>query len=244
MKQVGWNGHPMGEPIAHPEETAMSKRSIAVGALALTALAGTAFTFGGWCVITVEDLPEYVTVGKPTEIAFTIRQHGMTLMDRLQPVISAKNGTAEVKADASGLISGRYTAKLVVPKDGNWTVTINSGFMGNKVTLAPIPAIAAGATPPKPAIAADRGERLFIAKGCVTCHVHEEVAGSGLVKVGPNLTPKRYQPEFLARFLADPSIARTPGKNEIMPKLELRPVEVVAITAFLNNEKQALGARH
>jgi mono/diheme cytochrome c family protein len=234
----------MGEPIAHPEETAMSKRPITVAALALAALAGTAFTFGGWCVITVDDLPEYVTVGKPTEIAFTIRQHGLTLMDRLQPVISAKSGTAEVKANATGWVSGRYTATLVVPKDGNWTVTINSGFMNNKATLAPIPAIAAGATPPKPAIVADRGERLFIAKGCVTCHVHGEVAGSGLVPVGPNLTPKRYQPDFLAKFLADPSIARTPGAKEIMPKLELKPIEVVAITAFLNNEKQALGVRH
>ena len=232
----------MGEPIAHPEETAMFKRPITVAALAFAAIAGTAFTFGGWCVITVDDLPEYVTVGKPTEIAFTIRQHGMTLMDRLQPVISAKSGTAEVKANASAAKeSGRYTATLVVPKDGNWTVTINSGFMNNKATLAPIPAIAAGATPPKPAIAADRGENLFIAKGCVTCHVHGEVTGSGSVAVGPNLTPKRYQPDFLAKFLADPSIARTPGKNEIMPKLELKPIEIVALTAFLNNEKQAVG---
>jgi len=221
----------------------MSKRPLTVAALALAALAGTAFTFGGWCVVTVDDLPEYVTVGKPTEITFTIRQHGMTLLDNLQPVIGAKNGTAEVKANATTKGSGRYSASLVVPKGGDWTVTIHSGFMGNKVNLAPIPAIAAGATPPKPAIAADRGERLFIAKGCVTCHVHEEVAGSGLIKVGPNLTPKRYQPDFLAKFLADPSIARTPGKQEIMPKLELKPLEVVAITAFLNNERQVSSSK-
>ena len=84
----------MGEPIAHPEETAMSKRPITVAALALAVLAGTAFTFGGWCVITVEDLPEYVTVGKPTEITFTVRQHGMTLLNLLQPAISAKNAKA------------------------------------------------------------------------------------------------------------------------------------------------------
>jgi mono/diheme cytochrome c family protein len=222
----------------------MSKRPITVAALALAALAGTAFTFGGWCVVTVEDLPEYVTVGKPTEITFNVRQHGVSLLNFLHPTIFAKSGEAEVKADATpakGL--GRYTATLVVPKDGDWTVTINSGFLGNKMALAPIPAIAAGATPPKPAIAADRGERLFIAKGCVTCHVHEEVAGSGLVKVGPNLTPKRYQPDFLAKFLVDPSIARTPGKNEIMPQLELKPVEIVAITAFLNNEKQVSARR-
>jgi len=221
----------------------MSKR-LTVAALALVALAGTAYTFGGWCVITVGDLPEYVTVGKPTEITFTIRQHGLTLMDNLQPVIAAKNGASEVKANAEAKGSGRYAASLVVPKGGDWTVTINSGFMNNRSTLAPIPAIAAGATPPKPPVAADRGKRLFVAKGCVTCHVHGEVTGSGLVSVGPNLTPKRYQPDFLAKFLADPSIARTPGKNDLMPKLELKPVEIAAIAAFINEEKQALGARH
>ena len=220
----------------------MSKR-LTVAALVLVALVGTAYTFGGWCVITVGDLPEYVTVGKPTEIAFTIRQHGLTLMDKLEPVIAAKNGASEVKANAEAKGSGRYTASLVVPKGGDWTVTINSGFMNNRSTLAPIPAIVAGATPPKPASGADRGERLFIAKGCVTCHVHGEVMGSGTVAVGPNLTPKRYQPEYLARFLADPSIARTPGKNEIMPKLELKPIEVAAIAAFINEDRQAVGTR-
>src|SRR5262249_41597930 len=168
---------------------------------------------------------------------------GMTLLDNLQPVIGAKNGTAEIKANATAKGSGRYSVSLVVPSGGDWTVTINSGFMGNKVTLAPIPAIDAGATPPKPTIAADRGERLFIAKGCVTCHVHEEVVGSGLVKVGPNLTPKRYQPDFLAKFLADPSIARTPGKNDIMPKLELQPVEIAALAAFINDQK-TVGTRY
>jgi mono/diheme cytochrome c family protein len=220
----------------------MSKR-LTVGALLLVALTGTAYTFGGWCVVTVDDLPEYVTVGKPTEITFTIRQHGVSLMDNLQPVIGAKNGEAEVKANATAKGSGRYSASLVIPKGGDWTVTINSGFMNNRSTLAPIPAIAVGATPPKPAIAADRGERLFIAKGCGTCHVHGEVTGSGFVAVGPNLTPKRYQPDFLAKFLADPSIARTPGKNEIMPQLELKPVEIAAIAAFINDQR-TLGTRH
>jgi mono/diheme cytochrome c family protein len=221
----------------------MSKR-LTVAALVLVALAGTAYTFGGWCVVTVDDLPEYVTVGKPTEITFTVRQHGVTLLNLLHPTIAAKSGEAEVTSNATpanGL--GRYTTTLVVPKNGNWTVTIKSGFMGNTTTLAPIPAIAAGATPPRPASAADRGERLFIAKGCVTCHVHEEVAGSGLVKVGPNLTPKRYQPDFLAKFLADPSIARTPGKNDIMPQLELKPLEIAAIAAFINDQR-TLGTRH
>ena len=98
----------------------MSKRPITVAALALAALAGTAFTFGGWCVVTVEDLPEYVTVGKPTEITFNVRQHGVSLLNFLHPTIFAKSGEVEVKADATpakGL--GRYTATLVVPKDGN-----------------------------------------------------------------------------------------------------------------------------
>lgn len=82
-----------------------------------------------------------------------------------------------------------------------------------------------------------RGHALYIAKGCTTCHVHAAVAGSGMIKAGPDLTPKRYQADYLARFLADPSIARTPGNTNTMPKLELKPIEIAALAAFINADR-------
>jgi mono/diheme cytochrome c family protein len=216
----------------------MSRRSVAFAGIAIAALAGSAYTFGGWAVTTMDDLPEYLTVGQPVDIAFKVRQHGAEPTSGLKPVVIATDGRSEVRVAAMPKGLGTYHAPLVVPRAGDWTITINTEFRPSDITLRPIPAIASGATPPRARPAAERGERLFIAKGCVTCHVHSAVAGSGNLKVGPDLTPKRYQAEYLAKFLADPSIARTPGVTAVMPKLELKPTEIAALTAFLNNDRQ------
>jgi hypothetical protein len=218
----------------------MTRRLLPILAVALSAVAASAFTFGrgGWAVITVEDLPEHLVAGKPVTLSFVVRQHGMTMLGGLRPTVIAKSGNAEVKASAiAGMKAGSYNSTLVVPAIGDWTITIASGFMNNNATLAPIPAIAAG-TPARVIAAAERGKQLYIAKGCTTCHVHGAVEASGRINIGPNLTPKRYQAEYLAKLLEDPSIAKTPGQQNTMPKLELKPTEVAAITAFINSERQ------
>jgi len=218
----------------------MSRRLLPLFAVALSAVAASAFTFGrgGWAVITVEDLPEHLVAGKPVDLSFLVRQHGMTLLSGLRPMLVAKSGKAEVQVAANpGKKFGGYSATLVVPTAGDWTITIASGFMNNNVTLAPLAAMSPNASP-RVIAAADRGKQLFIAKGCTTCHVHGAVEGSGKISVGPNLTPKRYQAEYLAKLLDDPSIAKTPGQMNTMPKLELKPTEVAAITAFINSERQ------
>ena len=218
----------------------MSRRLLPFFAVALSAVAASAFTVGrgGWAVITVEDLPEHLVAGKPVELTFLVRQHGMTLMSGLRPTVFAKSGKAEVQASAiPGKKFGSYSSTLVVPTTGDWTITIASGFLNNNVTLAPLAAIGASATP-RVMAAADRGRQLYIAKGCTTCHVHGAVEGSGKVKTGPELTPKRYQAEYLAKLLDDPSIAKTPGQMNTMPKLELKPTEVTALAAFINADRQ------
>jgi cytochrome c peroxidase len=88
--------------------------------------------------------------------------------------------------------------------------------------------------------AADRGLRLFVAKGCATCHVHPDVTGSGEVKVGPDLTGRRFEADYLRRFLAEPSIATTRGPDGFeMPDLNLAPQEIAALTAFINGTRAA-----
>src|SRR6185503_20036307 len=60
---------------------------------------GTAFAFsgvavarlGGWAVVTVENPPDVLVAGKATEMTFTVRQHGMSLMSDLRPSIDAVN---------------------------------------------------------------------------------------------------------------------------------------------------------
>lgn len=57
-----------------------AKRMMLVGLFTLPAAA---FTFGGWAVVTVEDIPEYAVAGRPFDLTFTVRQHGMGLLDKL-----------------------------------------------------------------------------------------------------------------------------------------------------------------
>jgi hypothetical protein len=161
----------------------MSRRFLPVFVIILTAVATTAFTFGlgGWAVITVEDLPGHLVAGKPVELSFLVRQHGMTLLNGLRPTVFAKSGKTEVQASAiPGKKNGGYTATLVVPATGEWTITIASGFLNNTSTLAPLSAVAPGAPAPRVMAAADRGRQLFIAKDArpATCTARSKDRGA------------------------------------------------------------------
>jgi mono/diheme cytochrome c family protein len=194
--------------------------------------------FGGWAVITLEDLPDQVVVGQPVTLTFAVRQHGRTLLNGLSPRVEAKGGGQTVRAAAAPATgTGRYAASLTLPNAGTWTITVYSGFGNGNVTLMPLPAVSPGRAASEPALAT-RGQRLFVAKGCLTCHVHEAVQGSGTVKVGPDLSGRRYASEYLQRFLADPSIATTRAvSGEEMPNLNLAPREIAALAAFINGER-------
>ena len=193
--------------------------------------------FGGWAVITVEDLPDQVAVGQPVSLTFAVRQHGRTLLSGLSPRVEAKGGGQTVRAAAATATgTGRYTASLTLPNAGAWTITVYSGFGNSNLTLMPLPAVNPGRAASEPALAT-RGQRLFVAKGCLTCHVHDAVPASGAVKVGPDLSGRRYASEYLQRFLADPSIATTRAGGEEMPNLNLAPREIAALAAFINGER-------
>src|ERR1041385_156628 len=170
------------------------------GLLVLTSLAA----FGGWAAITVQDLPAYAVARQPLSLTFMVRQHGATPLPRLEPRVEAEVGgvTPAAVAQPDGE-TGRYTARLVLSRAGDWTITIHSGFMNSRVTLLPLTVIEPGATPPPAPVAAARGQALFVAKGCVTCHLHRDVTGSGVVSVGPELTGRTWPAEYLTRFLKD-----------------------------------------
>lgn len=196
--------------------------------------------YGGWAAITVEDLPDYGVVRQPLNLTFTVRQHGVTKLSNLEPRVEARGtGTNAAAVAVPGKEEGQYTARLVLPQAGEWTITIHSGFGNSKVTLEPMQVIDASATAPAALAAADRGRRLFVAKGCLTCHVHGDVSGSGVVAVGPELTNQRLAPEYLQRFLADPAMI---GSANRMPNLNLKQAEIGALIAFLNKAEGQTGA--
>jgi hypothetical protein len=186
---------------------------------------------GGWAVITVDELPDSIQAGKPVELSFMVRQHGFTLLDSLRPSISASYG----RLDATGTVRptdqrGRYRASFTIPSPGEWSITIRSGFGNSNVTLLPIPVIAHGESLTRPASDTDRGRRLFVAKGCVTCHEQ--------IEVGPRLAGKRFDATYIARFLASPpSTPSQPGRST-MPNLALETREIAVLVSYLNSDRQ------
>jgi len=206
----------------------------ALPALLLLPLIG---VYGGWAVVTVEDLPDYGVVRQPLNLTFTVRQHGVTKLSNLEPLVEARaRGVTTAAVAEPGKEAGQYTARLVLPQAGEWTITIHSGFMASRVTLLPMAVIEPTAQAPLAPPAADRGRRLFVAKGCVTCHLHRDVSGSGVVAVGPELTSRPLAAEYLQRFLADPSMV---GSGNRMPNLHLKPPEIAALIAFINTQREA-----
>lgn len=78
------------------------------------------------------------------------------------------------------------------------------------------------------------GMSLFLAKGCIVCHQNDKISTAGKdfvqARVGPNLTNLSIDPEFLRRWLKDPSAVK-PGTE--MPTLGLSDEEINALAVFL-----------
>ena len=52
------------------------QRRFGVVTVVAAALLSLAASFGGWAVLTVENLPDQLIAGKPYNLTFSIRQHG------------------------------------------------------------------------------------------------------------------------------------------------------------------------
>ena len=191
----------------------------------------TALYAGGWAIITLNDLPDYAAAGKPVTLTFAVRQHGLTLLSNLQPSVRAATpgGLSAKAAAVPGPNAGEYKAVLTLPQAADWIITIDSGFNSSAVTLPALKVIEAGSPSPVPFSPVTRGLRLFAAKGCVGCHRHLEVNPERTTDAKFDLTSRRFPPDYLAKFLADPSI-----KPAEMPNLHLKPEEIEALAAFIN----------
>lgn len=225
----------------------MTHRSYARALLGILLVPMLAFRLGGWAVITVDDLPEYVVAGKPFALSFMVRQHGSSPLNLLKPTIVVRSGDSSFSVPALWANErGRYSAMVTAPRAGEWTVTIHSGFMNSENTLLPLRAIVAGAAVPRVLAGAERGRRLFVAKGCVSCHMRgTETAANGMA-IGPDLTGRHYEADLVAKFLADPDaspLSRGASPAGIrMPMLDLKEREIAALVTYLNSERPVLGS--
>ena len=203
----------------------------------LAAAAGLAAHYGGWATVTVENLPDRLVSGQPYNMTFSVRAHGDELLADLSPRIDLTSGEQRMVARAVKTNRrGFYTATLDVPRAGDWSATIHTGFRDSKLKLMPIAVVPAKAAHRTVALTQpERGQRLFIAKGCVMCHENARAGTAQGYKIGPDLTHTRFATEYLKQFLADPSI-KPPTTEMRMPNLELKPAEIDALVAFINAE--------
>lgn len=179
--------------------------------------------------------------------AFTMAQ----AMPALQAVpTSASNPGDPLPAPSPMLVGGiagvvaLAGALLVMRQRKNrWAITLMAAaliFAGSGLVLA---ADIQSSPSQSPASASSKGYRsqvdygqaLFIAKGCLTCHTHQDTDqnASMQVGIGPDLSNFRADAAFLRRWLADPGAIKP---DTAMPNLGLGEAEIEALIAFLNAE--------
>jgi mono/diheme cytochrome c family protein len=201
---------------------------------------------GGWAVVTVDTLPESGVVVAPVRLLFTVRQHGHTPLDGLQPAVTAVADKDRITASvAPAGQPGRYEATFTFPRPAEWIITVDSGFGANsRLTLLPLPVVADAGHAPTPQTTVGRGLRLFVAKGCVTCH-QNKLGGNSSIGVAPALVPGKHPDGLLASILLKPEVvlAGRSAQTGGMPNLGLKADEVTALVAFINADGTAIASR-
>jgi hypothetical protein len=106
-----------------------------VAALAVAAPASS----GGWATVGFAPLPDGMSAGGTWTPTITIKQHGMTPLGGLAPVVEISDEAGAVtRFDATETSDlGVYAADVVFPTAGDWRVTIHSGFGDSHVTYGP-----------------------------------------------------------------------------------------------------------
>ena len=130
-----------------------------VGALVCALVVPTLASAGGWASVGFEPLPDGTDAGETWEATIFVKQHGITPLEGLQPVVMLeKTGSGEsttflATADEE---AGVYHADVVFPAAGDWRVTILSGFGDSKATYGPVtigePGAGGGASEPSQVI--------------------------------------------------------------------------------------------
>ena len=116
--------------------------------------------------------------------------------------------------------------------------------IGSFVTGSAVPAVEAGGGSSSEVVSdasisqVELGQRLFVAKGCITCHVNTKVPNSySYWSINPegatDLSNFSASPEILRIRMKDPSAAKSDTQ---MPQLNLSDAEIEALVAFINSE--------
>ena len=228
------------------------KRVVLVSCVAIVGILSGFTWLGGWAVVSVSNVPDAWVAGKPLQLSWLVKQHGVEPLYGLSPVLEARSGATTVRGSAAEFNEDGargYRGVITFPSPGVWQVTINSGFGRSKAVLVPWDVVDSASRirgtvedhlvrlGVERHTEAERGRRMFVAKGCVTCHLHSDVSIAGEVQdFGPNLSGRHFPANYLSEFLANPSTrASTDGRR--MPNPGLRETDIASLVAFINAGK-------
>ena len=112
---------------------------VVLGALVAALAVAAPASSGGWATVGFEPLPDGMSAGGTWTPTITVKQHGMTPLAGLAPVVEIYDEAGAVtRFDAAETSKvGVYEADVVFPTAGEWRLTIHSGFGDSHVTYGP-----------------------------------------------------------------------------------------------------------
>lgn len=217
---------------------------------------------GGWVVTTLEALPADVQAGQPIHMDFMVRQHGQTPVHLAEAYLHmVHQETGELMQIAANPVApeGRHRVTVTFPHPGVWVCTfVPSPFAANgEIKITVIEGDRRPKSPPSTGFSSwldwlrqwfahpgraqtqsptltpvEQGKILFVAKGCVSCHRHDQVVVPWSTAHGRDLSNYSAEPDFVHHWLRN-AWALTAGQQWRMPTLELGDSEIDALVAFL-----------
>jgi hypothetical protein len=111
----------------------MKKLLIILVATSALAVAGTAQA-GCWATVGLSSLPEPgLQAGQPWNVTIRVLQHGRTPLAGAKPEIRIRNSSGKLKVFHAKATArrGSYSARVVFPAPGRWSLSVYDGFVPN-----------------------------------------------------------------------------------------------------------------
>src|SRR5262249_1976402 len=186
-------------------------------------------------------------VGRPETLVFVVRAFWGDHQPFVRKDYRVRATAGLQKIDVSAIPTGNageYAATLTLPAPGDWTIRVD--LVSNEDRMSqPLQrkAIWPGSPLPDSLSSEARGERNYLEKGCITCHVHRALVTPKYITTWrlpqrsyPELTGRKFFYDYLIRLLANPSSVRDGAR---MPNLNLTKDDISALVAFINREDQS-----
>jgi YtkA-like len=114
---------------------------VVLGAVVAALALAPAASSGGWATVGFKPLPDGLSAGGTWKPRITVKQHGVTPLSGMTPVVEIYDESGAVQRfDAIETSeAGVYEADVVFPSEGDWRLTVQSGFGDSHITYGPFP---------------------------------------------------------------------------------------------------------